>query len=361
MTSNVATAQTSLAEKPIPEHDILGPEAWMPGELLADTSWVQTLTDEDRAELDAGVRAVKERGLEAGRFGRESFPLPRLRSRLDSYVDMLENGRGVVLLRGVDVHAYDLDDLKRLYWGLILSLGTPMTQNARGDVIGNVKAFGRSMTEKNVRGYSTNEALPPHCDPGDAVSLLCVSCAETGGGSVIASSVAIFNEIRKTHPEYLPYLFRGFHFDLRGEGATRDPDEVTRHPVPVYSWYDGRLSCRFNQRTIIGGQVKAGRPLEGEELAAVEEVGRLVRDPRFHHVMQLEPGDIQLLCNHSVLHYRHHFEDGASPSTQRHLLRIWFNLDEAVARRLEPHFAERHNTGPRGGIHVHEDHAGWIP
>ena len=86
---------------------------------------------------------------------------------------------------------------------------------------------------------------------------------------------------------------------------------------------------------------------------------RLAEDDRFRYDMEFEPGDIQILNNYSVLHARGAFEDG--PGGGRHLLRLWLNLDAAIARPLDPAFADKNNTGPRGGIHVHADHAGCVP
>ena len=39
--------------------------------------------------------------------------------------------------------------------------------------------------------------------------------------------------------------------------------------------------------------------------------------------MTFEPGDIQLVCNHSTLHSRTAYEDYEEPERRRHLLRLW--------------------------------------
>jgi hypothetical protein len=43
--------------------------------------------------------------------------------------------------------------------------------------------------------------------------------------------------------------------------------------------------------------------------------------------MDLAPGDIQLLSNHTVLHARTEYEEWPEPERQRHLLRLWLSLD----------------------------------
>ena len=47
-------------------------------------------------------------------------------------------------------------------------------------------------------------------------------------------------------------------------------------------------------------------------------------DEDFYLDMWLEPGDIQLLSNHSVAHARTAYQD--SPEQRRHLLRLWLSL-----------------------------------
>ena len=82
--------------------------------------------------------------------------------------------------------------------------------------------------------------------------------AKSGGESKVVSAVSIFNRIFEHEPELVEPLLNGFHFDLRGEGVTSDPNEVTFHRVPIFSYYAGYLSCRFNVRTAVDGMRKGG-------------------------------------------------------------------------------------------------------
>ena len=345
----------------IPEHPIDGLDAWSAVELKSDDRWIHQLSNSDQAELQSAVNQVKANGLDVFCFGRDDFNLPTLGPRIHTIMTEVEKGRGCALIRGLSTDTYNINDLSLLYWGLGVHMGTPVSQNARGDLIGNVRDAGKSYNATNIRGYTTNAALPPHCDPADTVSLLCVTAAMEGGESLLASAPAIFNEIMSTDPELLPPLFRGFYFDLRGEGTTGEINEVTRHRVPIFHWHAGRLSCRYNRRTIIDGQRKAGEPLGGLDLRAVDRVAELAEDERFRFEMTFLPGDIQILSNHTVLHFRRAFESDPTSQDPRHLLRLWTNVDEELARPLRPEFAERLNNGPRGGVYVTDHHAGWVP
>lgn len=339
------TSGPNILRKPITEAS-----AWTAGDLAADRSWLRTFTPAELAEIDAAVAVVQSKGLGAYQFGRDDFLLPTLDVRLQDTADDLEQGRGVVLLRGLAPERYDMDSLYTLYWGLAVHLGTPISQNAKGDLIGQVTDSGRDYQAKNVRGYTTRAALRPHCDASDVVGLLCVHPARAGGASCIASAATIYNTILVERPDFIEPLCRGFHFDLRGEGVTDNPDEVTFNRVPVFSYFDGRLSCRFNGKTIFDGMAKSGAPLSGDDLAAVEFVRELAMRPGIRFDMDFRPGDIQLLNNHMVLHSRTDFEDWPESARKRRLLRLWLNLDHG--RALAPAFADRLNTGPRGGVMV---------
>ncbi len=327
------------------------PGAWVSEELASDTSWIYQLSNSDLKELDQAVHGVQDLGV--GNFNREDFPLPTLEPLFNDIIQQIEFGRGCALIKGLDVTRYEPETLETLYWGIAAHLGTLMHQNPNGDLIGHVTDSGRNYKLNNVRGYTTKAELRPHCDPTDVVALLCKHPSKSGGESCIASSLAIYNEILETHPEYLKILAQGFHFDLRGEGITTDPDETSFNRVPTFSYFDGRMSCRYNGRTMIDGMEKAGKPLNKYKLGVVQYIAELALSPKFRYDMTFEQGDIQILNNHGILHSRKGFEDFPEPERKRDLLRLWLNLRNG--RKLAPEFADRLNTGPRGGICLKDD------
>lgn len=329
-----------------------GPSVWSADDLTQDSSWMVRFSDSEISELEQAVSRILSANKELYTFGRADFHLPTLGPRLLQCVEQIENGRGVALWRGLDVENYDAESLKVLYWGLGVHMGTPISQNAKGDLIGHVRDSGSDYMSKNVRGYTTQARLAPHCDSSDIVTLLCVHPSKSGGQSLIASSGAIYNQIRDHWPKYLTPLFGGFHFDLRGEGATPNPNEVTFAKVPVYSWHDNWLSCRYNRKTIEDGQSKAGAPLQGLALEAVKKVGELATSDGIRYDMEFQQGDIQILNNHAILHSRTAFEDWPEPERKRNLMRMWINQRSEIARPLAPEFADRMNTGPRGGVRI---------
>ena len=67
--------------------------------------------------------------------------------------------------------------------------------------------------------------------------------------------------------------------------------------------------------------------------------------------MELKPGDMQFVHNHTLFHDRTAYEDWAEPERKRHLLRLW--LSPPDARPLPPAYLDRYGSvtvGDRGGI-----------
>ena len=60
------------------------------------------------------------------------------------------------------------------------------------------------------------------------------------GESMIASAMAIYNEILASYPEYLDALYTGFHYDVRGEGVTGSSNEE-----------NGAMRCRTSSSTSV--------------------------------------------------------------------------------------------------------------
>ena len=84
----------------------------------------------------------------------------------------------------------------------------------------------------------------------------------------------------------------------------------------------------------------------------MRKVGELAMQDGIRHDMTFKKGDIQILNNHAVLHSRTSFEDWPEPERKRNLLRMWINQRAEIARPLAREFANRLNTGPRGGVAV---------
>jgi len=64
-----------------------------------------------------------------------------------------------------------------------------------------------------------------------------------------------------------------------------------------------------------------------EERELLDLYEQIASSPDLYLDMNFEPGDVQLISNHTVLHSRTEYEDWPDPSRRRHLLRLWLSLE----------------------------------
>ena len=338
----------TVAASTIPRPLIEGPSAWFgPDVAQRPETWIRTLSDVELAEIDRAVRGIAGRDL-AG-VTRADFPLPTLGPVLDGLRQEVLNGRGFVLLRGLPVEDHDIAHNAATYWGIGSYFGNARSQNAKGHLLGHVRDMGLSSKDPNVRIYQTTERQNFHTDSCDIVCLMCLKTAKSGGLSSLTSSMTVYNVMAQRHPDLVGRLFRPMATDRRGEVPVgKDPWFFT----PVYNDHQGFLSAIYAPHYVRSSQRFPQAPrLTEEDLRALDVFDSLAEDPALRLDMELRPGDIQYVHNHTILHDRTAFEDWPEPHRKRHLLRLW--LAAPGARPLPPAYAERYGSveiGDRGGI-----------
>jgi alpha-ketoglutarate-dependent taurine dioxygenase len=124
--------------------------------------------------------------------------------------------------------------------------------------------------------------------------------------------------------------------------------------IPVFNYHDGLVSAIYQRQYIESARRFPGvPPLTAQQIEALDLLDQLANDPKLNLTMEFEPGDIQLVHNHTILHDRTAFEDYPEPERKRHLLRLW--IAPPKARPLPEVFAERFGSvtpGDRGGVVV---------
>lgn len=310
----------------IPSGPVAHPAAWHGRELAARPDWVFPFGDAERTELEAAVAHARATGRPLTELSDTDFPLPTLAGAVRTWRRTLREGTGVVLLRGLPVDRWGEEGASIFFWCLGLHLGIPGAQNAANDLLGHVRDTGEDRTDPMVRLYRTAADIRFHCDAADVVGLLCLHAAEHGGVSRIASSVTIFNEIRRRAPDLVEKLFSDFALDIRSEGGR---SSMRWLPVPPCRFADGTLRTFYHGDYYRSAQRHDDAiPLgpDGERLLDLyEEIGN-EEDIRLD--MDLAPGDVQLVSNHFVVHSRRAYGDPAQ-GPGRHLLRLWLSLPTA--------------------------------
>lgn len=271
---------------------------------------------------------------------------PALDADLERVFDEIQEGRGIVIVRGIPVANHPVEDVKRMFWALGAHFGRGVSQSALGDVLGMMRDETPPGGEESARGYTSRRELSLHVDLAQIVGLMCVRQARSGGKSQYAAGLAIHNEIAATRPDLLPVLYRGFPYHRRGEEAPDQPC-ITPYDIPVFSVRDGRMSV-FMVREIFNAAFRElKRAFTPEEIQAIDLFRATAKRLQFE--TRLEAGEATFLNNYTVMHARSEFEDWDEPEQKRLMLRLWLDAE----RKCRPVVLEIHiyeNKGGRSGI-----------
>ena len=328
---------------------LTGPSAWVGNQMAQRNDRLVHLTPQQISELESAAVHYLSLGRDVGEITAQDFPLPTLASRLNELSDTLLNGRGFEVLRGLPVQTYSQETAATIFCGIGAHLGRARSQNAAGHILGHVRNIGMDPNDPNARIYQTAARQTFHTDSADVVGLMCLREAQDGGMSLLVSVETIANRMAEQRPDLLALLFDPIATDRRGEvpeGA--EPFML----IPILSWHEGHLSVFYQRQYIESAQrFEAAPRLTQAHIDALDLFDSLANDPDLHLSMQLQPGDLQFVYNHSQLHDRTGFTDWPDPHKRRHLLRLWLSMPDD--RPLPEVFKERYGSieiGNRGGI-----------
>ncbi len=311
-------------------HPVSGPALWYGPELARRTDWLRHLTAEEVAALDDASARLAASDIDIAAIRPGDLGAPALAPLVAEIREAVLRGRGFILLRGVPIDRWSRRQSACAYVGLGAELGEPVSQNAMGHILGHVKDIGGDYAKPTHRGYQTAARLPYHCDSSDVVGLLCLQPSKAGGKSSLVSSWALYNEMLARHPDLLPELLAPVYRDRRGEV----PEGAEPwYAVPVFTPMPGDgLVATYVRSAMAKAQRFPEVPRSTPALeAACNALDALAEDPAIHLDMDFQPGDIQFVSNHWIMHSRTAFEDFPEVEKRRHLYRLWLACPDGPA------------------------------
>ncbi len=331
---NPSTTTEDIVRSPI-----TGPGAWRGKDLARGNEWLVPLNDDHRRELTDVVARARAEGIGLEAIGRGTLPLPICTPLIRDIERQIEDGIGLVVLRGVDLEGVSAEEAGLMFFALGRAMGRPIRQNAQGHLLGHIRDTGRNILEDpSVRAYQTRIGLPFHTDTStDLLGLFCFKKAKSGGKSFLAPLLTIYNELLREAPELIETLYEPFHYDCRDE---QHPDGKPFYTRTAASVCEGKLSLRHNSGYAKSAERHESCPrLTEEQIRVMQRIDELSFDEEIHFALQLEEGDMLFVNNYQVMHARSEFEDHEDPALRRHLMRLWLHLYEG--RTLAPSFDNR--------------------
>ena len=321
-------------EPAVPMEPVIDPAGWSARDLATNEDWIYELSVVEIGEILAALAELEARGIDILEIRREDVQTPRFDVALAALREELLDGRGFVTIRGLPIGELSKTQAAAVFWAIGTRFGRPISQNGKGHMLGHVKDFGGDYADPNVRGYQTKAQMSFHSDQCDYVGLMCVQPAKSGGISLFASTVTVYNEMLKECPELAQELIAEFPQTRHGEVA---PGEKPYYMLPIFSFHDGYLSARGAGVHALKAQGLPGVPdftdAQRAAFAAFQDIAA-----RLYFEMEFRPGDIQILHNHLMVHTRTAFKDWPEPERKRHLMRLW--LSDWDGRPLVPGFRE---------------------
>ena len=320
--------------------DLQGACVWKGAEISQSRRWIREFPPALLEQIDFATD--KAHGLDWHQINCRNFLLPDAQAFFADVREELENGCGMMKIRGLDVGRYSEDQLRRIWYAFGCYLGTPMYQNRLGEMMRDIRdegmdlgarlygaavdASGKPFLSSGARTLSAGQ-LRFHTDRCDVVGLLCVRQASEGGVSKLASSATVYNEMRKRRPDLHALLCRPLPRSRFGEEAG---GEHVTYDLPIFGVRDGKLTSHFSLTYIEYAQMLPNaRKLTDAEHEAIQMLMAVAEEECFE--MRFEPGDIQLLNNHVIYHGRTSFKDDESRGQNRMLMRLWLSVPNSRA------------------------------
>jgi hypothetical protein len=315
-------------------HIIDHPGAWTKGSLGGKGGLVIQLGAQDLDAIDALL--ARTRHLAPQSVSRRDFDHPALNGFLTGVFAELKQGRGAAIITGVTPERYSVDDFERIWCGFGTHWGTAVVQSALGDRLGRVRFTPVGPNNPTNRAYRSNEELFPHTDTNEIVGLMCVEQAAEGGVTRLVSSLTVHNEILRARPDLLLPLYEGYYQALRE--AANSPHPVTSYKIPVFCHEGGVVSCMYSREFMLrAGELLGDLPQPLKE--ALDLFSAIAEREDIGLDFMLEPGEMMILNNFTVLHARTRFKNSAT--RERYLLRLWLDVPngrpvaEAYRRKAE--------------------------
>jgi hypothetical protein len=232
----------------------------------------------------------------------------------------VEDAAGVVCIRGFPIEYLDQVSLGKMFFAVSTCFGKPLPQSGCGDYIGIVENTHGS--DPRSRAYKNNLALNMHTDRCDVIGMLWIRNAATGGETKLASSLAVYDHIRRSNPRALRHLRVGFPMHRFSDRSI--PGKVlTDRPVPIFSNVGATPTVVYLRAYIKLAVDEGYYRISSVEAESLDLFDAAANSQKYQVSWLPKPGDGLFINNCTLLHGRTAFEDHGDGSSGRLLIRTW--------------------------------------
>jgi len=236
------------------------------------------------------------------------------------------------------------------------SLGTPLSQSAKGELILSIRNESFGKDDPRTRGPNTNRKLSFHTDRCDVIAFLCLNPAKSGGENQVVQSSTVERTIRKERPDLHAHLAGNYPYK-RHVIDRANPSPYCMQPI--FSWQDSHFACSYLRVLIDRADADPDCPnLSSPQREALDFLDEVCEREELQTRFTLRAGDMLFLNNWTTLHRRTAFEDFIESDKRRHLLRVWLSMPNSrpLVKDFQANFGAVEAGALRGGIHPVDSH-----
>lgn len=313
-----------------------GPLSWTASE-ITEEDWLVCLDAEDVESVEAAMKSYLGKYESVNHVSAETFLISdSLKAKMKQTVSNLYDRRGFAVVRGLDSSRYTPMERVVIFMGLSSYVGGKLgMQTLSRTGLAHLTNLRPLYAEGLIKspGY-TNVHMSFHNDTAHIIALFVAGVAGNGGGSMIASSAKVYNELAATKPHVIRTLAEEWKLN---SFSTHDFESKAYYKRPLL-WYEDGKPILFVARRPFTGSNSSDTPkpltlLQAEALDSVHFTAE-----RHSIRVQLQKGDIQFMNNLAVVHSREEFQDASIGEgvNRRHLIRAFIKNNER-AYRLPQH------------------------
>ncbi|KAF3187662.1 hypothetical protein TWF788_001881 [Orbilia oligospora] len=309
-----------------------GPLSWTASE-VTEEDWLVSLNAEDVESVEAAMKSYLGKYDSVNHVSAETFPISdSLKAKMKQTVSNLYDRRGFAVVRGLDSSRYTPMERAIIFMGLSSYVGGKLgMQTLSRTGLAHLTNLRPLYAEGLIKspGY-TNVHMSFHNDTAHIIALFVAGVAGNGGGSMVASSAKVYNELAATKPHAIRTLSEDWKLN---SFSSHDFDSEAYYRRPLL-WYEDGRPILFVARRPFTGSNNGDTPspltlLQAEALDSVHFTAE-----RHSIRIQLQKGDIQFMNNLAVVHSREEFRDASigEGSDRRHLIRAFIKNEERAYR-----------------------------
>jgi len=239
----------------------------------------------------------------------------------------LLSGSGFVLIRCGGSHTDQ--KLRAIYALYSLQIGT---LNDRYGFFFDVVDQGLDYTKEAVPVSKTRAATGYHTDSTaktylpDAVGLLCLQPAATGGDSLLTNAADLYVHLQTAHPSVLPEMKKDVIRDVITPGTVNNVAAIHENAFPIFSWPNEGFTFRYMRFWIETAFQKTGQELPAQLLRGLNATDDFFQEKSNSIQFRMERGDILFINNRFICHNRTAFENDPATTEPRKMVRTWINF-----------------------------------